>query len=220
MVSWTKILGVASVTAATALLGMVAFDVPYFKSVYFLRIDLGTSTASPSHANQTHGFVELGVLGFCADLKDGRGLQCSPAHIGYSLSEAQQFIDGTMPAVLSNGVNAVASTLTKVLVLHIIAFGIAVISLAFALLAFFGAPIADCCSSCFCGFAGAAAFAVFIFDIAFFEIIKTRVNEVGDAGSAIMGNALYFTLFAWLLLFITPILFLIGRFCGCCVPKL
>ncbi|KAJ7877464.1 actin cortical patch SUR7/pH-response regulator pali [Mycena leptocephala] len=218
MVSWNKILGVASVAAATALLGMVAFDVPYFKSVYFLRIDLGNGTASTAAVNQTNPFIDLGALGFCTDLKDGHGLQCSPAKVGYNLSEVSQFINGTLPPALSASVNAVASTLTKVLVLHIVAFGISLISFAFALLAFFGAPIADCCSSCFCGFAGSAAFAVFIFDIAFFELIKKRIDEEGNAGSAIMGNALYLTLFAWLLLFITPILFLIGRCCGCCIP--
>jgi len=220
MVSWNKILGVASVAAATALLGMVAFDVPYFKSVYFLRIDLGNGTASTAAANQTNPFIDLGALGFCTDLKDGRGQQCSPAKVGYNLSEVSQFINGTLPPALSASVNAVASTLTKVLVLHIVAFGISLISFAFALLAFFGAPIADCCSSCFCGFAGSAAFAVFIFDIAFFELIKKRIDSEGNAGSAIMGNALYLTLFAFLLLFITPILFLIGRCCGCCLPDM
>jgi len=216
MVSWNKILGLFSVAAATALLGMVAFDVPYFKSVYFLRIDLGNGTATTANANQTNPFIDLGALGFCTDLKDGHGLQCSSAHVGYNLSEASKFINGTLPPALTQGVNAVASTLTKVLVLHIVAFGISLLSFAFALIAFLGAPIADCCSSCFCGFAGSAAFAVFIFDIAFFEIIKKRVQEEGNAGSAVMGNALYLTLIAWLLLFITPILFLIGRCCGCC----
>ncbi|KAJ7894824.1 hypothetical protein B0H13DRAFT_2525300 [Mycena leptocephala] len=203
MFSWSKILGLASVGAATALLGMVAFDVPYFKSVYFLRIDLGNGTASTSTGNQTYPFVDLGALGFCTDLQDGHGLQCSHAQIGYSLS----------------GVTVVASTLTKVLVLHIVTFGIALISFAFALLAFLGAPIAECCSSCFCGFAGAAGFAVFIFDIAFFEIIKLRVNEEGHGSKAIVGNAIYLTLLAWLLLFITPIMFLIGRCCACCMPR-
>ncbi|KAJ6606967.1 hypothetical protein B0H10DRAFT_2073694 [Mycena sp. CBHHK59/15] len=218
MVSWNKILGVASVAAATALLGMVAFDVPYFKSVYFLRIDLGNGTASAASVNQTNAFVDLGALGFCTDLKDGRGLQCSPAHVGYSLSGIAIYQRHPPPA-LTASVNAVASTLTKVLVLHIVAFGISLISLAFALLAFFGAPIAECCSSCFCGFAGSAAFAVFIFDIAFFEIIKKRIDAEANAGAAIMGNALYLTLIAWLLLFLTPILFLIGRCCGCCIPS-
>ncbi|KAK6984794.1 hypothetical protein R3P38DRAFT_3102917 [Favolaschia claudopus] len=219
MVSWNKVLGLASVAAATALLGMVAFDVPYFKSVYFLRIDLGNGTASTALANQTNPFVDLGALGFCTDLKDGKGLQCSQAHVGYNLSEAGKFINGSLPPQLSASVNAVASNLTKVLVLHIVAFGIALISFALALLAFLGAPLADCCSSCFCGFAGSAAFAVFIFDIAFFELIKKRVQQEGNNGAAIMGNALYLTLIAWLLLFVTPILFLIGRCCGCCLPS-
>ncbi|KAJ7611494.1 hypothetical protein DFH06DRAFT_1244262 [Mycena polygramma] len=220
MVSWNKILGLASVGAATALLGMVAFDVPYFKQVYFLRIDLGNGTASTALANQTNPFIDLGALGFCTDLKDGKGLQCSAASVGYNLSEASTFINGTLPPALSASLNTVASSLTKVLVLHIVAFAIALLSFAFALLAFLGMPIADCFSSCFCGFAGAASFAVFIFDIAFFELIKKRVDEVGNSGSAVMGGAVYLTLFAWLLLFITPVLFLIGRCCGCCLPDL
>ncbi|KAF8172543.1 hypothetical protein K438DRAFT_1940424 [Mycena galopus ATCC 62051] len=226
MVSWNKILGVASVAAATALLGIVAFDVPYFKSVYFLRIDLGNGTASTAAANQTNPFIDLGALGFCTDLKTGQGLQCSKPQVGYNLSEISTFINGTLPPALTASVNSVASTLTKVLVLHIVAFGIALVSFAFALLAFLGAPIAGLLqllyrksAPAFCGFAGSAAFAVFIFDIAFFELIKKRVDDEGNAGSAIMGNALYLTLFAWLLLFITPILFLIGRCCGCCIPE-
>ncbi|KAJ7443258.1 hypothetical protein B0H11DRAFT_2251090 [Mycena galericulata] len=211
MVSWNKILGVLSVAGATALLGLVAFDVPYFKSVYFLRIDLGNGTASTAAANQTNPFIDLGALGFCTDLKDGRGLQCSPAHVGYNLSEASQFINGTLPPALSAGVNAVASSLTKVLVLHIVAFGHRPRLLRLR------PP--RLLRSCFCGFAGTAAFAVFVFDIAFFELIKKRVEEEGNSGAAVMGNALYLTLIAWLLLFLTPILFLIGRCCGCCIPS-
>ncbi|KAJ7075504.1 actin cortical patch SUR7/pH-response regulator pali [Mycena belliarum] len=220
MVSWNKILGLMSVAAATILLGMVAFDVPYVKSVYFLRIDLGNGTASTLAANQTNPFIDLGVLGFCTDLKDGRGLQCSEPQVGYNLTAASKFLNGTLPPQLSASVNAVASTLTKVLVLHLAAFAIALLSFAFAVLAFLGAPIADCCASCFCGFAGAAAFAVFVFDIAFFALIKRRVQEEGNAAAAVMGNALYLTLFAFLLLFVTPLLFLIGRCCGCCIPDM
>ncbi|CAK5270071.1 unnamed protein product [Mycena citricolor] len=214
-------LGLASVAVATVLLAIVALDVPYFKSVYFLRIDLGNGTVTASAAaNQTNAFVDLGVLGFCTDLRDGRGLQCSSPQIGYSLSSASKFINGTLPPALTSRVNAVASSLTKVLVLHVAAFGIALVSFAFALLSFFGAPIADCCSSCFCGFASAAAFAVFVFDIAFFELVKKRVQAEANAGAAVLGNALYLTLFAWLLLMITPILFLIGRCFGCCMPDI
>ncbi|KAF7297439.1 hypothetical protein MIND_00977500 [Mycena indigotica] len=219
MVAWDKVLGLVSVAAGTALLGMTAFDVPYFKSIYFLRIDLANATVT-NGVTPTTPFVDLGVLGFCTDLQDGRGLQCSEPKIGYNLTEASSFISGPLPPVLASSVNTVASGLTKVLVLHIVAFGISLVSFAFALIAFLGAPIADCCSSCFCGFAGAAAFAVFIFDIAFFQLIKKRVQMVGNAGGAVMGNALYLTLIAWLLLFITPIMFMLGRCCGCCMPDM
>ncbi|KAJ7471057.1 hypothetical protein FB451DRAFT_1559540 [Mycena latifolia] len=211
-----KILGVASLAVASILLGIVAFDVPYFKSVYFLRIDLSGAVASTASANQTTPYVDLGVLGFCTDLQNGLGLQCSPAKIGYSLSEASQYINGTLPSILSNGVNVAAAALTKALVLHLVALGVALIAFGFGLLALLGIPfIAECCADCFSGFAGATGFVVFVFDLAFFFLIKKRVNAESGASSAVMGNAIWLTLVAMLLLFITPIMFLVGRCCGC-----
>ncbi|KAJ7239370.1 hypothetical protein B0H12DRAFT_1075014 [Mycena haematopus] len=210
-----KILGVASIAAAAVLLGLVAFDVPYFKSIYFLRIDLAGGVASTVASNQTRPYVDLGVLGFCTDLQNGLGLQCSPAKIGYSLSEASQYINGSLPSILSNGVNVAAAALTKALVLHIVALVVALIAFGFALLALLGIPfIAECCADCFSGFAGATGFTVFIFDLAFFFIIKKRVNDETGADSAVIGNAIWLTVVAMLLLFVTPILFLIGRCCG------
>ncbi|KAJ7765878.1 actin cortical patch SUR7/pH-response regulator pali [Mycena maculata] len=209
-----KILGVASIAAAAVLLALVAFDVPYFKSIYFLRIDLAGAAASTS--NQTTPFVDLGVLGYCTDLQNGLGLQCSPAKIGYSLSDASKYINGTLPSILTEGVNVAAAALTKALVLHIVALAIALGALAFAILALLGIPfIAECCADCFSGFAGATGFVVFVFDLAFFYIIKKRVDDEAGSNSAVMGNAIYLTLVAMLLLFITPIMFLIGRCCGC-----
>ncbi|KAJ7651337.1 actin cortical patch SUR7/pH-response regulator pali [Roridomyces roridus] len=210
-----KILGVASIAAAAILLGIVAFDVPYFKSIYFLRIDLAGAAASTADSNQTTPFVDLGVLGFCTDLKNGMGLQCSPAKIGYSLSSASQYINGTLPSVLSQNVNVAAAALTKALVLHLVAFGISIIAFIFALLALLGIPfLAECCADCFSGFAGATGLVVFAFDLAFFFLVKKRVDDVSGGHSAVMGNAIWLTLVAMLLLFITPILFLIGRCCG------
>ncbi|KAJ7764680.1 hypothetical protein B0H14DRAFT_3510302 [Mycena olivaceomarginata] len=189
-----KILGVASIGVAAVLLGLVAFDVPYFKSIYFLRIDLSGAAASTLAANQTTPFVDLGVLGYCTDLQNGLGLQCSPAKIGYDLSEASKYINGTLPSILSNGVNVAAAALTKALVLHIAALVIALIAFAFALLALLGIPfIAECCADCFSGFAGATGLTVFIFDLAFFFIIKKRVNAETGAASAVMGNAIWLT---------------------------
>ncbi|KAJ6489046.1 actin cortical patch SUR7/pH-response regulator pali [Mycena sanguinolenta] len=210
-----KILGVAALGVASVLLALVAFDVPYFKSIYFLRIDLSGAVASTADANQTTPFVDLGVLGFCTNLQNGMGLQCSPAKIGYSLSEASKYINGTLPSILSNEVSVAAAALTKALVLHIVALVIALVAFAFALLALLGIPfLAECCADCFSGLAGATGLTVFIFDLAFFFIIRKRVNDTSGANSAAMGNAVWLTAAAMLLLFVTPILFLIGRCCG------
>ncbi|KAJ7191113.1 actin cortical patch SUR7/pH-response regulator pali [Mycena pura] len=209
-----KILGVASIAAAAVLLGLVAFDVPYFKSVYFLRIDLAGAAASTAGSPATP-YVDLGVLGFCTDLQNGLGLQCSPPKIGYSLSEASQFINGSLPGILTSGVNVAAAALTKALVLHLAALAIALGAFVFALLALLGVPcIAECCADCFSGFAGATGFVVFVFDLAFFFLIKKRVDAESHASSAVMGNAIWLTLAAMILLFITPILFLVGRCCS------
>ncbi|CAK5268903.1 unnamed protein product [Mycena citricolor] len=211
-----KILGVACIAAAAVLLALVAFDVPYFKSIYFLRIDLAGVAASTASSNQTTPFVDLGVLGFCTDLKNGLGLQCSPAKIGYSLSEASQFINGSLPAILTKEIDVAATALTKALVLHIAALAITLGAFAFGLLALCGVPIiAECCADCFSGFAGATGLVVFVFDLAFFFIIKKRVNDLSGVNVAVMGNAIWLTLAAMGLLFITPIMFLIGRCCGC-----
>jgi hypothetical protein len=100
--------------------------------------------------------------------------------------------------------------------LHIATLVIALIAFAFALLALLGIPfIAECCADCFSGFAGATGLIVFIFDLAFFFIVEKRVNAETGAASAVMGNAIWLTVIAMLLLFVTPILFLIGRCCGC-----
>jgi hypothetical protein len=116
---------------------------------------------------------------------------------------------------LSKGVNVAAAALTKALVLHLVALVVALVAFGFALLALMGIPfIAECCADCFSGFAGATGFVVFVFDLAFFYIIKKRVDEESGSSSAVMGNAIWLTFAAMILLFITPILFLIGRCCG------
>ncbi|KAJ6508161.1 hypothetical protein C8R45DRAFT_921932 [Mycena sanguinolenta] len=175
MVNWNKIFNLSSVAAGTALLAIAAFDVPIFKQVYLAPTKPAPTLTSACSAS--------------ADLQNGQGLQCSSPHLGYNLSEVISLLapnitaDGNNataapppPSALTDALSTVTSGFTTVLVLHMAAFGIALISFACALLGFIGTPIADTCSLCFCGFAGAAAFAVFIFDLAFFEVVKKRVQ--------------------------------------------
>jgi hypothetical protein len=70
-----------------------------------------------------------------------------------------------------------------------------------------------CCSTCISGFAAVVTLAAFIFDIVLFLIAKARINAVGHAS---IGNAVWLTLAAWLLLFFSGCFFAVGR---CCITK-
>lgn len=70
----------------------------------------------------------------------------------------------------------------------------------------------SCCSTCISGFGAAVALIAFIFDIAFFFLAKARINQI-PGGSAQIGNAIWLTLAAWLLLFFAGCFYGFGRCC-------
>lgn len=72
-----------------------------------------------------------------------------------------------------------------------------------------------CFSSCISGLAAAVALVAFIFDIAIFFVAKSRMNSV-SGGSASIGNAVWLTLAAWLLLFFSGCFYGVGR---CCIRR-
>ena len=106
----------------------------------------------------------------------------------------------------------VVKWLTYALVLHIVAFGLAAISAIFGLLAHVREMAMSCFSSCISGLAAAVALAAFVFDIALFFVAKSRMNSV-QGGSASIGNAVWLTLAAWILLFFSGCVYGIGRCC-------
>lgn len=61
--------------AATVLLALVTFSVPYLKSIYFLKASLSQEGVD--------GFITFGTLGFCTTISDNT--VCSKPSIGYSL---------------------------------------------------------------------------------------------------------------------------------------
>ena len=62
---------------ATALLAVVSFCVPYFKSVFFLKASISVS----GH----NGTITFGTLGYCLELSNGT--TCSTPSIGYQLGK-------------------------------------------------------------------------------------------------------------------------------------
>jgi len=109
----------------------------------------------------------------------------------------------------------VVKWLTYCLVLHIVAFGLAGVAAVFGLLAHVREMSMTCFSSCISGFGAFVALAAFIFDIAIFFIAKSRMNSV-SGGSASIGNAVWITLVAWILLFFSGCFYGIGR---CCIKR-
>lgn len=60
---------------AAALLGLVSFSVPYFKSVFFLKASL--------QDEGINGSIIFGTLGYCIELPEGT--TCSKPSVGYEL---------------------------------------------------------------------------------------------------------------------------------------
>ncbi|KIJ38428.1 hypothetical protein M422DRAFT_781371 [Sphaerobolus stellatus SS14] len=186
---------------ATSLLAVVSFSVPWFKSVFFLKatVDFGG----------VNGTATFGVLGYCLDT--GSGNNCTSPRIGYEF-DPNELLGNKLPVQIPE---VVVKWLTYALVLHIVAFGLAAGSAIFGLLAHVREISMTCCSTCFSGFAAAITLIAFIFDIAFFFLAKARINKVAG-GSASIGNAIWLTLAAWLLLFFAGCFYSFGR---CCISN-
>lgn len=103
--------------------------------------------------------------------------------------------------------------LTYALFLHVIGLALAAVSAFFGLLAHVREMSMACCSTCISGFAAGITLLAFIFDVVLFFVAKARINAVGHAS---MGNAIWLTLAAWLLLFFSGCFFTLGR---CCISK-
>ncbi|KAJ7069053.1 SUR7/PalI family-domain-containing protein [Mycena belliarum] len=191
--------GFVLTTLATALLAVVSFCVPYFKSVYFLKADVSSGGAS--------GTITFGTLGYC--LEFGGTTTCSSPSVGYEL-DINSLVGNNFPVKIPS---VVVKWLTYALVLHIVALALAAGSAVFGLLAHIREMAMTCCSTFISGLAAAVAFIAFIFDIALFFLAKARINAVGTAS---IGNAVWLTLAAWLLLFFSGCFYTLGR---CCISN-
>lgn len=109
----------------------------------------------------------------------------------------------------------VVKWITYALFLHVIALCAAGLSALFGLLAHVREMSMTCFSSCISGFAAVITLVAFIFDIVLFFLAKSRINAV-KGGSASIGNAIWLTLAAWLLLFFSGCFYACGR---CCVSR-
>jgi hypothetical protein len=103
--------------------------------------------------------------------------------------------------------------ITYALVLHVVALVAAAGSAVFGLLAHVREMSMACCSTFISGLAAVVAMLAFIFDLVLFFVAKSRINSIG---SAQIGNAIWLTLAAWLLLFFSGCFYALGR---CCISN-
>ncbi|KAF7970871.1 hypothetical protein HWV62_22690 [Athelia sp. TMB] len=194
---------------ATVLLAIVSFNVPYLKSVYFLKASLSVEGLS--------GNLTLGTLGYCMELSNGT--TCSKPSIGYELGKRLGAAD--INALVGDKIsklqipNIAVKWITYALFLHVVALILAAISALFGLLAHVREMAMTCFSSCIAGFGAVVALIAFIFDLAFFFVAKSRLNAV-SGGHATIGVAIWLTLASWLLLFFSGCFYGIGR---CCISR-
>lgn len=203
--------------SATVLLIVVTFSVPYLKTIYIVKGNLDTSGVG--------GSITLGTLGYCLELSGNR--TCSKARVGYQLGAKhlcqvygypfliRPFEDPNIPLENNIPINVphvVVKWLTYALVLHIAAMGLATISAAVGLVAHIREMSLTWFSSCASEIAAAIAFLAFIFDIVLFLTVRSKIKKV-EGGSAEIGIAIWLTLAAWVLLFLSGWIFAIGRHC-------
>ncbi|EJT99876.1 pali-domain-containing protein [Dacryopinax primogenitus] len=187
--------------AATVCLVVVSFSVPWFKTVYFLKVSLVAENVS--------GDVTFGTLGYCLDLPGNS--TCSSPKVGYQFG-LNQLLGLTGPIQIPS---LFVTWLTYPLVLHIVGLILAAISAVFGLLAHVREMSMTCFSTCFSGFAATIVLIAFIFDLVIFFLARSRLNSV-SGGAASIGNAMWLTLAAWLLLFFAGCAFGFGR---CCISR-
>ncbi|EDR15231.1 uncharacterized protein LACBIDRAFT_291721 [Laccaria bicolor S238N-H82] len=181
---------------ATILLAVVSFCVPYFKSIYFLKAVISVSGLS--------GNITFGTLGYCLELTNGT--TCSKPSIGYQL-DINSLVGNKLPVEIPQ---VAVKWLTYALFLHVVALILSAGSAVFGLLAHVREMSMTCCSTFISGFAASVAMIAFIFDIALFFVAKARINAIG---SAQIGNAIWLTLAAWILLFFSGCFYTLGRCC-------
>ncbi|KAI3326304.1 pali-domain-containing protein [Xylariaceae sp. AK1471] len=192
--------------AATVLLIITDISAPVVSDISLLKIELGSNgrrTDIFDGDDDRFPAITFGTFGYCTmDVKSSGSKYCSPSAIGYDpVAVIENNIQG---ASFSNYAHTTARALTKVMVLHPIATGLAFISFFLALgSGFVGSFLAAV--GAFVTFIVTAV--VLITDFVSFSIVKSAVNDSNDNVVATWGAASWTTLVAAILcLFATIIL--------------
>ncbi|ODN92733.1 hypothetical protein L198_05527 [Cryptococcus wingfieldii CBS 7118] len=186
--------------ASTVLLAIVAFNTPVIKSLDFLSASYTAGSYS--------GELSLGTLGFCHTLSGTQN--CTGPQVGYEFDPNDVF-----GVSFFDIPEAITRYLTYVLILHVVALGFSAIAMIVAILAHSPTFPLLCLSIWLAGIASTITFIALVFDLAMFYIAKARIDQV-DGASSTIGNSVWITLAAWIILALSGCFFGIGNCCGIC----
>ncbi|TVY64291.1 pH-response regulator protein palI/prr-5 [Lachnellula suecica] len=168
--------------AAAILLLITTISSPVVNHIGVMKITLSNST------NGANSVVSFGTFGYCIEHASGNTDYCTGKHVGYNPAQIMEGIDNTDFNTASVDTS---KALTRVMVLHPIACGLAFI--AFLLAA--GSGIIGAVAAAFLSaVAWIVTIVVMATDFVLFGIIKKHVNDDGS------GSHAYFSVGMWTLL--------------------
>ncbi|KAK5628968.1 hypothetical protein RRF57_004683 [Xylaria bambusicola] len=199
--------------AATILLIITDISAPVVSDISLLKVELGRNERSNLFSNNNRfPSITFGTFGYCLkDFTAGGSKACSDSHIGYDpVAVVERNVGDTS---FSDYAHDTARALTKVMVLHPIATGLAFISFVLALGAgFVGSFLAAL--GAFITFLVTAV--VLITDFVSFSIVKSAVNDSNDRVVASYGAASWTTLVAAILCLFASVILLFT----CCSARI
>lgn len=175
MVARGALFGSFLLFAAFALLLVATISSPVFRQISFLDV------------YQNGQRTSFGVFGYCV------GGNCSPRSLGYDIPGITQNLGG------QNWTNDALIRLTRALILHPIACGLAFIAFVIAI---FSDRIGYLFSSLITFLAFLVSLVAMAIDFGLFTVVRNHINETNNTNiSSNFGNAIWLTLAATVILF-------------------
>ncbi|KAI1199469.1 pali-domain-containing protein [Nemania serpens] len=197
--------------AATILLIITDISAPVVSDISILKIELGTNRGSSVFRDDDDNIptITFGTFGYCTNGVANSG--CSSSRIGY---DPVAVIERSVNDVsFSDYAHDTARALTKVMVLHPIATGLAFISFALSL----GAGLVGSFLAALGAFVSfVVVLVVVVTDFVSFAIVRSAVNDSSSAVVASWGPAAWTTLVAAILCLLATVILLFT----CCSARI
>ena len=203
--------------AATVLLIVVSISAPVVNDIALLKVKLANAT------DDHHSALTFGTFGYCVTNTAAGHDVCTGAHIGYDPVAEILRVDSNIDDDFSSATTKAARTLTKIMILHPIAAGVAFLAF---LLALGAGVIGSFLGSLVSLVAFVIAAVVLITDFVLFSIVRKHINNtssiLGNNNSSSSSTHAKYGVALWLLL-AAAICSLIGTvvvFLSCCSGRL